>query len=315
MNDSINMRPKRIGLFDSGVGGLSILRSMENRAAALNLPVQFVYFADTARCPYGDRSAAQIENFVEQIVSFLDQSGLDHIIMACNTSAAVAKSRACEISNSPVHDLISPTATFIADRFKKVAVIATSTTCKRKAFSSAIEQINSNCQVLEIPCPDLVPLVEAGQLEGDLVDSTIEKYVKQLKEFSADSLIFGCTHFPFLEKAFAKQLPQIQFVDPAYHLGTELLSRSSDSPIMSRNVNFEKHMYFTTGSAEDFAAAAERCLNLETGSLINSVCEISVEQLELTIPSVHAEFAAAPVLPAAMDAPLSAMPTSAASGL
>ncbi len=283
MNDiAATGRMKRIGLFDSGVGGLSILRYLEKMAASLELPVKFVYFADTARCPYGNRSAEDISRFVEEIVSFLDSSCVDEIVMACNTSAAVAARRAHEISSVPVHDLIKPTANFVANKFKRVGVIATSTTCQKRAFSSAIAQVNPDCQVLEIPAPDLVPLVESGKLDGQEVEATIQKYVDQLKAFNADSLIFGCTHFPFLENAFKKLLPRVSFVDPAVHLGKELLGggTAASNSATAQNLNFKRHVYFTTGSADAFSTAAEQCLGLDSGTLSDSICAMALEQIE-----------------------------------
>lgn len=283
MNDNAsNERIKRVGLFDSGVGGLSILRFLEKQAAALGVPVKFVYFADTARCPYGNRSSEEIRRFVEEIVSFLDSSCVDRIVMACNTSAAVAAHRAREISSVPVHDLIFPTAKFVANKYKRVGVVATSTTCQKRAFSIAITQVNPDCRVIEIPAPDLVPLVESGKLEGPEVEATIKKYVEQLETFNADSLIFGCTHFPFLEAAFKKLIPNISFVDPAVHLSMELLGSISSSAETKApsNLNFKKNVYFTTGSADAFSTAAEHCLALTAGTLSESICGMALEQIE-----------------------------------
>ena len=283
MNDNTaNGRVKRIGLFDSGVGGLSILRFLEKQAATMAVPVKFVYFADTARCPYGNRTSEDISRFVDEIVSFLDSSGVDRIVMACNTSAAVAAKRARDISSVPVHDLILPTANFVAQNYKRVGVIATSTTCQKKAFSSAVANITTDCEVIEIPAPDLVPLVESGKLDGPEVESTIQKYVDELKACNADSLIFGCTHFPFLEDAFRKLLPSVAFIDPAVHLSMELLgaAKPSAEKEKSAQLNFRKNVYFTTGSAEAFSTAAERCLGLSTGTLSESICSIALEQIE-----------------------------------
>lgn len=273
---------KRIGLFDSGVGGLSILRFLQKQAVQLDLPVKFVYFADTARCPYGNRSSDDIRSFVEQIVSFLDSSGVDAIVMACNTSAAVAAHKARELSSAPVHDLIAPTAKYVANQYKRIGVIATATTCQKRAFSNAIWQVNPSCKVLEIAAPDLVPLVESGKLDGPEVEATISKYVDELKAFEADSLIFGCTHFPFLEQAFRRLLPDINFVDPAVHLGVELLGiEAIEKPqALSDSSVFKKNVYFTTGSADAFAMAAERCLGLSAGTLSESICGIGLDQIE-----------------------------------
>lgn len=278
---------KRIGLFDSGVGGLSILRFLQEKALDVQKDIRFVYVADTGRCPYGNRSAAEISLYVEQIVSWLNGAGVDRIIMACNTSAAVAVHTARRISHVPVHDLISPVADFVANKYKNIGVVATSTTCKSKAFSRAIHKFRSGCNVLEIPCPDLVPLVEQGLFDGPTVAETIEKYVHQLKSAEVDCVIFGCTHFPFLEGAFKKQMPQnVDFIDPALHLGLEVLGENTVQQKASlTESNFQKNTYFCTGDPEKFAASAELCLGLGRGSLHNSVCALNTEELQLSVNS------------------------------
>ncbi len=275
------MSGKRIGLFDSGVGGLSILRSL----AAKQGNLKFVYLGDTERCPYGNRSSNEISTFVEEIISWFNSSAVDQIVMACNTSAAVAAPLARSLSEVPVYDLISSTAKYVAPKFKRIAVIATATTCKTNAFKKAIESINPNVEVFELPCPDLVPMVERGVLSGEEVDRTIEKYIVQLKEFKLDSLIFGCTHFPFLEGAFAKALGEnVEYVDPAVHLANEIIATTSNANTENNEqIALTKHTYFCTGDAEKFARAAEVCLGLAEGSLKNEICRLSPRELGSSI--------------------------------
>lgn len=274
---------RRVGLFDSGLGGLSILRVLQEQSLAVSQASNFVYLADTARCPYGDRTAEQITEFVEQIVCFLDAASVDAIVMACNTSAAVAVQAAKELANVPVYDLIEPTAEYTAANFTRVGVVATSTTCRRKAFSNAIQKRSTTCEVRNIPAPDLVPLVETGSFDGPLVEETIRKYADELRAFKAEAMIFGCTHFPFLAEAFKRLLPDISFIDPAVHLSDWLYKSQSNFAPRDKSVaieNFKKNAYFTTGSAESFAKGAELCLELRPGSLNDSVCAIELAQLE-----------------------------------
>ncbi len=277
------INPRRIGLFDSGVGGLSILRYLQEKSLAAGLTdMRFVYLGDTERCPYGDRSSNQIRTYVEEIILWLNGAGVDSIVMACNTSAAVASGLARHLSEVPVHDLISCASTYAAANFENIGVIATSITCRTRAFSEAIQYKNPRCRVLEIPCPDLVPLVEKGILDGPVLADTIAKYTNKLREAQVDSLIFGCTHFPFLEEAFRKQLPDtVRFIDPAWTLGREIFSNSADefSPAANEEA-YRRNTYFCTGDAEKFASAAEFCLRLSKGSLRNSVVSLPLEQLQ-----------------------------------
>lgn len=283
MDSQAENNSKRIGLFDSGVGGLSILRYLQERAiAAGNSDMRFVYLGDTGRCPYGDRSSNQIRTFVEEIVCWLNGTGVDRVVMACNTSAAVGAGLARHLSEAPVYDLISCASTYAAANFENIGVIATSTTCRTRAFSEAIQYKNPKCRVLEIPCPDLVPLVEKGILDGPVVADTISKYASKLREAEVDSLIFGCTHFPFLEEAFRKQLPDsVKFIDPAWTLGREIFGESTIDRISAVGADvYRNNTYFCTGDPDKFASAAESCLKLPPGSLRNSVVSLPAEQLK-----------------------------------
>ncbi|MBX9685052.1 MAG: glutamate racemase [Candidatus Obscuribacterales bacterium] len=286
----------RIGLFDSGVGGLSILRQLQERCP--NEALRFVYLADTGRCPYGDRSTNEINSFVEQIISWFNSAGVSKVVMACNTSAAVSGIRARELSLNPIYDLISSAAKYAASNFQRIGVIATSATCKSKAFSKAILEKNPAASVIEIPCPDLVPLVEQGLLSGKLVDQTIAKYTEQLNQFDIDSLIFGCTHFPFLQNAFAGQLSSgVTYIDPAVHLSNELFGLSAMAEKKEEQMQkFQKNTYFCTGDSEKFADAAELCLKLDAGTLRNSVCSLSVDELQKLGPKRNQDIKTTAVL-------------------
>ncbi len=275
-----NSALKRIGLFDSGVGGLSILRYLQEKSAQNKQDLKFVYLGDTGRCPYGDRNPEEISLFVEEIINWFNGAGVDRIIMACNTSAAIAAPLARKLANVQVHDLISSASQFAAANFKSVGVLATSATCRSNAFSKAIKAHNGDLRVCEIACPDLVPLVERGVLSGAEVDATIAKYIQQLKDFGADSLIFGCTHFPFLASAFRQQLGDgVEFIDPAIHLGSEVLGVTDGLATAPVDLaSYQKNTYFCSGQLEPFARAAELCLNLSAGSLKESVCNLSWEE-------------------------------------
>ena len=127
---------------------------------------EFVYLGDTARCPYGNRQPAEIHEFIRQIVAFLAAKHVDHVVMACNTSAALGVDQARQVSPVPVHDLISPTAKFAAANYRRIGVMATQATVNSRAFANRIEYLAPEAQVLEIACPKLVPLGEAGEVYG-----------------------------------------------------------------------------------------------------------------------------------------------------
>lgn len=273
---------KRIGLFDSGVGGLSILRKLVASCPKdSQAKYRYVYFADSARCPYGNRSSQEISTYVKQITRWLEATGVDRIVMACNTSAAVALELAQQSVSVPVHDLISTASRYAAGRFERIGVVATSTTCLTKAFSRSIKTVNDDAQVIEIACPDLVPLVESGKLTGPEVMEVVSKYTNQLK--NVDALIFGCTHFPFLSNPFRQLLgDEVEFIDPATHLSNELFGTTSQEHSEILPSLFKQCDYYTTGNLEPFCRAAEHCLNLEAEFLREYTHEVPLSELAKT---------------------------------
>lgn len=264
---------KRIGLFDSGVGGLSVLKQL---ACTQDSPMQFVYLGDTARCPYGNRDKSEIETFVQEIIAFLTNFQLDAIVMACNTSAALAKDVAVEaakrVPSLALFDLIEPTAQYICTQgsIKKLGVMATQATVRAKAFSQALAKNSFAGQVVEVACPLLVPIIESGRLSKTEVQEELKNalrpYLSELK--GSDAIVLGCTHFPFVER-FIKELIETEFkadypasvtlIDPAVVLCQEVFKLKSDKNIA---VNYMSSAFsiYTTGSAESFKAGAEACL-------------------------------------------------------
>lgn len=277
----IQMKPLRIGLFDSGFGGLSVLRQL---VGYLGREASFVYVADAARCPYGNRSPEEISVFAEQTAHWLVESAVDRIVMACNTSAAIAGSIVRTRTPLPVHDLIRPASIHCA-RYKRVAVFATSATCKSGAFSRTIKAVNSDVKVWEIPCPELVPLVESGHLNDDLARDAVKRCLDRLED-SVDAVVLGCTHFPFMSEMFRSLLPTgVVLVDPAEYLRLELFQDSPSTQFDARVDDLYKRCaFFTTGDPDAFLETAELCLQLESGTLEHQVCGISTSDFTTVAP-------------------------------
>jgi glutamate racemase len=275
----------RIGLFDSGLGGLSVLRQLSTRLGAS--AHSFVYVGDTARCPYGDRSAGEISHFVAQIVDWISNQTVDSIVIACNTSAAVAGDEVRKNVNVPVIDLIGVTADYVSRNFNRIGVIATSTTVKRKAFSKAILERNSHKHVTEIACPDLVPLIERGLSESKEMDAALKKYCDKLLKDEAEAVILGCTHFPFVDATLKRMLQdRVQLVDPAVLLAESIaqsISSTSGTYVEAGTQSriSRSHIY-TTGDPSRFRETAKICL----GYTLDTVNGITVDELTMTQPVI-----------------------------
>ena len=208
----MNSNQNPIGVFDSGVGGLTVVRALMERLPNENI----VYFGDTARVPYGVKSRATIETFTAQIVDFLLQNQVKALVIACNTIAAVAYQRVQQMAgNMPVLSVIEAgaQAALSTTRNGHIGVIATSTTVNSNAYARAISARNADTRILSQAAPLLVPLVEEGWLEHEVTRLTVREYLRPLLADKIDTLILGCTHFPLLKPLIQQEAPQLELVD------------------------------------------------------------------------------------------------------
>ena len=181
-----------VGLFDSGLGGLTVLRQV--RALYPHTPC--LYLGDTARVPYGQRSTQEIRAIAAEVVHWLRQQGVDVLLMACNTSNALALDVAVAEAGVPVLGLIDSVAAAIdSDR---VGILATPATAASGAYRRAILACRPSAQVLEVGCPAFVPLIEAGNLEVPELRQAASDYLAPLLEAGVDTIVLGCTHYPVL---------------------------------------------------------------------------------------------------------------------
>jgi len=204
-----------IGVFDSGIGGLTVVRALMER-----LPLErIVYFGDTARVPYGVKSVATIRHFTEQITDFLLQQDVKMLIVACNTMAAVAAETVRQRAGSiPVLDVIEAgaQAAVAQSRSRGIGVIGTPTTVNSNAYARRIHALDSSVRVYSQACPLFVPLVEEGWLDHPVTRLTAQEYLKPVLAEEVDSLVLGCTHYPLLKPLLRDVVgPGVRLVDSA----------------------------------------------------------------------------------------------------
>lgn len=205
----------RIGVFDSGVGGLTVLREIYRQ-----LPYESIlYFADTARLPYGIRSPEEILQFVREILLWMTEQRVKMVIMACNTSSALALEIVQAEFSFPILGVILPGARAAVHTGKRIGVIATPATADSNAYGNAIAEIDATAQVWQVGCPDFVPLIEQNRIYDPYTKRVAIEYVQPLLERNIDTLVYGCTHYRHLAPIFQSILPRtIQLVDPAYYV-------------------------------------------------------------------------------------------------
>ena len=203
---------RKIGVFDSGLGGLTVL----NAICAQNQGLEIVYFGDTARVPYGSRTPDTIRHYAEQDVRFLLSKEVDAIVVACGTVSAIALSELHKTFDLPIIGVIEPAceAAVAVTKTKHICVIGTHATVNSNAYSSCLNRIAPDCRVSGIECPLFVPLIENGFREDDPITRlTVERYLAPIRETDADTLVLGCTHYPFLTNAISEVLPGIKLID------------------------------------------------------------------------------------------------------
>jgi glutamate racemase len=202
----------RIGVFDSGVGGLTVLQEIYRQ-----LPHESVlYFGDTARVPYGTRSAAEILKFTRQTLDWMVTQRVKMAIVACNTSSALALDTVRDEYDLPILGVVLPGARAAARLGRRIGVIATPATVNSNAYLYAIQEANPLAQVWQVACPEFVPLIETNRLADPYTLEIAKEYLQPLLDRSVDTIVYGCTHYPHLEPILRQFVPMsIQFVNPA----------------------------------------------------------------------------------------------------
>ncbi len=206
-----------VGIFDSGLGGLTVLNQLVKKFPNLN----YYYYGDSGRAPYGNRSREELLKFNYEIITFLrKEAKIDLLIMACNTSCAMVLDEIREKIDLPIIDLISSTAKRVNKLTynKKICVLATQKTVETSAYKNYLLAVDSDLQILQIACPELVPIVENNKIEEAESQKIAIQYFERALNFGADTLIYGCSHYPYFEPIFIKADTEQKiknFVDPA----------------------------------------------------------------------------------------------------
>ncbi|OCQ92674.1 glutamate racemase [Nostoc sp. MBR 210] len=256
--DFSDKEPQRapIGVFDSGVGGLTVLRQIYRQ-----LPNEsIIYFGDTARLPYGIRSQAEILQFVREILSWMEQQKVKMVVMACNTSSALALDIVRQEFNLPILGVILPGAKAAVQQGKRIGVIATPATAKSNAYKQAILEIDPEVQVWQVGCPEFVPLIEQNRINDPYTTEVARSYLEPLLQQEIDTLVYGCTHYPHLAPVMRSLLPNyVKLVDPAVHVvgacsqDLELLGLTNTHPPLPTR-------FVVSGCPQQFAQSAVQWL-------------------------------------------------------
>lgn len=255
------MDHRPIGVFDSGLGGLTAVREMERRMPNENL----IYFGDTGRVPYGGRSPETIIRYARQDVAFLRTFDLKAIAIACGTVSATAQTALRQEQDIPVYGVVEPAAARAVEftRTGRIGLIATRATIRTRAYEQAIARLDPAVEVFSQACPLFVPLVENGRTRpGDVVIETVaEEYLAGLVEERVDTLVLGCTHYPLLREVIRGVMgPQVRLVDSGAAVADQVWENLKREDRAADPARRGTRRWYVSDTTEGFAELASRFL-------------------------------------------------------
>ena len=264
MPPSSSNAKRPIAVFDSGIGGLTVVSALRRELPGEDL----VYLGDTARVPYGGKSRGTIERYSEEIAALLVGEGAKMVVVACNTASALALARLREVLSVPVEGVIEPgvEAALAATVTGHIAVLGTKATIGSGAYADALRAARPGIRVTSMACPLLVPLVEEGLFEDVVTDAVLERYLGAVRAGDADALVLGCTHYPLLTGALARAAgPAITLVDSAANCARTVARRLDQLGLRAPSGHTGTLDLSFTDTPDNFLQVVRLALGLEAG--------------------------------------------------
>lgn len=264
-----NNRP--IGVFDSGIGGLTVLKEIINMLPKENT----IYLGDTARVPYGIRSPETVIKYSFENTKFLFTRDIKLLVIACNTASSISLDAIKDSIAIPVIGVIEPgaKAAVRATRKKRVGIIGTDATITSNAYTNVIRALDERIKVFGFPCPLFVPLVEEGWTDGNIATLVARRYLKNIKKRDIDTLVLGCTHYPLLRTVISKVMGRgVRLIDSAVETSHEIKKTLEAMTIMRKKKERPVREFYVTDSPEKFLKIGERFL----GKKIEHIEKIAV---------------------------------------
>lgn len=263
-----------IGVFDSGIGGLTVVKQLLSRLPNENI----IYFGDTARVPYGSKSNDTVIEYANQDARFLYNKNVKLIITACNTASSVALDSLRENFDIPIIGMIAPGAKYASSKTKngKIGVIGTHATINNGAYSKELQVLDNKLEIFEKACPLFVPLAEEGWIEHEATKLIAQEYLAEFKEKMVDTLILGCTHYPILSRLIQEVMGEnVTLIDSGTASCFEVENYLNGRGLRNDSNQNGNHKYFVSDLPEKFKTIAERFLGTE----IESLEKIDIDQI------------------------------------
>lgn len=268
------MDNRPIGVFDSGIGGLTVLQEIMEKLPGEDI----IYFGDTARIPYGTRSRETVVKYAFQCIRFLMKKNIKAIVIACNTATAHALEEAKKNFDIPIIGVIEPGANgaISATKNNKIGVIGTSGTINSESYQKKIRRMLPSSEVIGVSCPLFVPIVEEGWEDTEVAFITAEKYLQELKEHRIDTLVLGCTHYPILRYTIGEVMgEEVTLVNPAYETAKATKNLLKEYNLCSDKIDGGRYEFYVSDDPEKFRRLGGNFLRKE----IKSVEKVNIEQL------------------------------------
>lgn len=268
---------KAIGIFDSGVGGFTVMREFMKELPNENL----IYFGDTKRVPYGNKSKDTITKYALQIVDFLESKNVKMIVIACNTVTALAFDELKKYTNIPLIEVITPGSINASEQTvnKRIGVIATQATVKSEEYINKIKNINNTINVFQKECPEFVSLIEKGDIDTEYTKQICNEYLDVLLKENIDTLVLGCTHYPLLRETIENICKDIKIIDPAINTCKTASSYLKEHNLLSDDKNTSYSLY-TSSYGESFNDVCKIALGKYFSyQLIETMEQIDIEHL------------------------------------
>lgn len=264
-----------IGVFDSGVGGLTVTREIMRQLPDENI----VYFGDTARLPYGSKSKESILRFSRQIIRFLQTKNVKAIVIACNTATAQALEAVRQEFDTPIIGVIAPGARAAVQetKNKKIGVIGTEGTIRSNMYTRVIREMEPEAEVLGKACPLFVPLVEEGFVKkhSAVTEEVIDIYLREMRDSEVDTMILGCTHYPLLRSAIMKYMGDgVHIVNPAYEAAMDLKKILNERNMNHPSGEYNRYEFYVSDAAEKFKQFANSVLPYD----VKHIHQINIEE-------------------------------------
>ncbi|MCI6012832.1 MAG: glutamate racemase [Firmicutes bacterium] len=262
------MDNRPIGVFDSGLGGLTCIPNLFRQ-----LPEErVIYFGDTARTPYGSKAVSTVKAYTNQIADFLAAQNVKMMVIACNTiSSTCLPDLRKRFPDIPILGIIEPAACRVAESCNmesRIGIIATKVTIASGVYTASIEAMHPGLSVFCKATPAFVPLIEEGIIDNEIMDLTIRYYMDDfVKENRLDTLVLGCTHYPLIRKNILKIYPQLKIVNPSYEIVEKVKQVLQDERMLAER-NDRENIFYASDLSENFVNMIQNILDTEKSDLI-----------------------------------------------